>query len=190
MTVKETYRHLLTVYPTLFSCPLDVSCHLFCLIGNGYEWKNGELINVCGGREAFEGFRKIEPCFSEDLNTMWRLQEEAQEIKYKFILDNMEDVLKCPISTSFFDHSRRAGYYETKPCVKYSRAVNFPDDITEDWAVAVKDFLNWWLLNLNQHYMVGPELNTSHWPKEITESYNVILEARNKIQKGYQWRLK
>lgn len=48
MTVKDTLRNDLLLFPSLFKNALDVMVHLFCTSGNGYEWEDGELV-PCGG---------------------------------------------------------------------------------------------------------------------------------------------
>lgn len=45
MTVKDTVMNALLEYPTLFLNSLDVYNYLFCMIGNGYVWTNGELVD-------------------------------------------------------------------------------------------------------------------------------------------------
>ena len=46
MNVQDTVRDSLLEYPMLFCNALDVYNHLFCVIGNGYEWRDGELIEL------------------------------------------------------------------------------------------------------------------------------------------------
>ena len=46
MTLKETVRENLLNYPLLFKNALDVYDQLFCVIGNGYKWKDGELVST------------------------------------------------------------------------------------------------------------------------------------------------
>ena len=46
MTVKDTVTRSLLEYPTLHLNSLDVYDHLFCTIGNGYEWVDGELVDI------------------------------------------------------------------------------------------------------------------------------------------------
>ena len=48
MNVKETLWKALINFPTIFPNALSVYNHLFCVGGNGYEWKDGELIEVLG----------------------------------------------------------------------------------------------------------------------------------------------
>lgn len=50
MNVEFTIQRMFDNYPTLFKERVDCLDHLFCTIGNGYEWVNGELIAIanCG----------------------------------------------------------------------------------------------------------------------------------------------
>lgn len=50
MNVELTIQKMFDSYPTLFKERADCLNHLFCTIGNGYEWVNGELIAIasCG----------------------------------------------------------------------------------------------------------------------------------------------
>lgn len=47
MTVKDTVREALLKYPSIEVNSLDVYNHLFCAIGNGYDWVDGELVDTC-----------------------------------------------------------------------------------------------------------------------------------------------
>ena len=44
MTVELTIQQMFNNYPTLFKERADCLDHLFCRIGNGYTWVNGELV--------------------------------------------------------------------------------------------------------------------------------------------------
>lgn len=46
MTVELTIQEMFDKYPTLFKERADCLNHLFCTIGNGYHWKDGELIDI------------------------------------------------------------------------------------------------------------------------------------------------
>lgn len=45
MIVELTIQEMFDDYPTLFKERADCLNHLFCTIGNGYHWENGELID-------------------------------------------------------------------------------------------------------------------------------------------------
>ena len=51
MTYAETLRHCLLKCSLIFPNRLTVDDHLFLVIGNGYEWKNGELVSMCLSEE-------------------------------------------------------------------------------------------------------------------------------------------
>lgn len=46
MNVELTIQDMFDEYPTLFKERADCLNHLFCAIGNGYEWVNGELVEI------------------------------------------------------------------------------------------------------------------------------------------------
>lgn len=46
MTLKNTVRNMILAYPALFRNALEAYNHLFCVIGTGYEWKNGQLVDT------------------------------------------------------------------------------------------------------------------------------------------------
>ena len=50
MTLQNNIRESLLYYPGIFDNALDVLHHMYCVIGNGYKWVNGELVE-CSGRE-------------------------------------------------------------------------------------------------------------------------------------------
>ena len=46
MKLKTLVKHLIMQWPGLFPNALAVYDHLFYVIGNGYNWKNGELYYI------------------------------------------------------------------------------------------------------------------------------------------------
>lgn len=44
MTVETTIQRMFDNYPDLFATRKDCYNHLFCVIGNGYEWKRGQIV--------------------------------------------------------------------------------------------------------------------------------------------------
>jgi hypothetical protein len=44
MKLEETIQQAFDYYPSLFQKRQQVLDQLFCVIGNGYDWHNGELI--------------------------------------------------------------------------------------------------------------------------------------------------
>jgi hypothetical protein len=46
VNVELTIQEMFDNYPTLFKERADCLNHLFCVIGNGYKWVNGELVLI------------------------------------------------------------------------------------------------------------------------------------------------
>lgn len=186
--VRETYRRSLVNYPTLYNCPLDVSLHLLAGIGTGYEWDvNGDLSCYLNIPEKEDPTPKLyesefsDPCL-KDLHNTFRLQSEAQLLKYKFILENMEVILRSRVDTDLFDrHNVRYDSRATSISPKYAPVFNFPDNISLDWAEAVEDFLNWWLVNLNHVNGIGSRGEIDFWSEDQKEYRQVMLDARKRI---------
>lgn len=190
-SVKETYRDMLTRYPSIFPTPLDVSCHLFCGIGIGMEWVDGELVkSMDRDDKSINPPRKPEiregaGAHLDQLHLSWDLQYQAKMIRYNFVLEHMEEILSCPVDMSLFREDRRHGYYEVNPCVRYAHAFDFPDDIKPDWAEATRTIVDWWIVNLRSVYGVDHDRETerAHWPADINLGYDALLLSRNRIHK-------
>jgi len=45
-SVEETLEECFAHYPTLYRTRLNVADHLFCVIGNGYDWLDGAVIST------------------------------------------------------------------------------------------------------------------------------------------------
>ena len=87
MKVKDAVKASIMLYPTIQKTKLDVYEHMFLVIGNGYDWVNGELVaekRVPTVQEAIEkelndiGNIKIES-YSEEIDN--DLDEEIPKIR-------------------------------------------------------------------------------------------------------------
>lgn len=52
MSTDELLAHLFECYPTLFQTRLDVLNHLFVVLGCGYDWHDGALVDRFGDDRA------------------------------------------------------------------------------------------------------------------------------------------
>jgi hypothetical protein len=137
-------------FPTLFQSPIQVYDHIFLTIGNGYTWKDGELVydaenTLCNSTE--EAVDRLFNDFVDDIETVSHPgTDEVFRAKFinrkvtnnkKYIhnilhVEENLDVLTIPESNSFEFYSLS----------KYSSLANIPDDIRYDWLVAIKDFVD------------------------------------------------
>lgn len=45
MRAEDTLQYMADFYPSIFPTRKHALDHLFCVVGNGYEWKDGELVD-------------------------------------------------------------------------------------------------------------------------------------------------
>ena len=94
MKVELTIQKMFDSWPTLFKERADCLNHLFCVIGNGYEWINGELV-----------------CISDD-----ELTKEDIDILYSKLVDGkayQHNKLSLRAESQFYEDERIAeGWYE------------------------------------------------------------------------------
>lgn len=190
-TVKQTLKFCMLRYPTIFPNPVDVLIHLFCSIGTGYEWFNGELVDFHTSEEEmnistmkYPEKRSVDPALAElETSIGLTLKDQAKHIQMKFVEDNIDTIVNANKTNTYFGRER-GGYGITKDIhIKYANAFSFPDTIKEDWAKTLCDFLQYWLYQLNVEYGAGDSKNDSlsWWPADIREARLVIAKTRARL---------
>lgn len=125
MKAEDTLQKMIDLFPDLFPTRKHALDQLFCVIGNGFTWLNGELI--CDDE------------FFKDNNTVWnryslnyhikRAKGQNEEIYWNGVkrhkhLKEINSNHKIPI------HYR----FEWYPLLKeYSYLYNYPIDMKDDW---------------------------------------------------------
>lgn len=113
-------QFMMDFYPELFPTRKHCLDHLFCVIGNGYEWINGELVDKDGTFER--RYKIVEPIIratprNEDLyNNILRAEKNFKEIMG-------ED----------YKPNRKYSFEWYPLCKEYSRLYTYPENITDDW---------------------------------------------------------
>ena len=150
MSFRNHLRKVMITYPSLFPAPIYVYDHLFLTIGNGYEWKDGELVyddenSLCNSTE--EAIDRLFSDFVDDIETVShpgtddvfraKFINRKVTVNKKYIhnilhVEENLDVLTIPHSSSFEFYSLS----------KYSAIANIPDDVHYDWIKAIKDFVD------------------------------------------------
>ena len=150
MTVKDTLKSMLIMYPLIFPNKLSLYDHLFLTNGNGYKWENGELISGDNKENC-----SIEDGLEELLN---------DELQYDFLSDfleetsDVEDIINyikrrnkknLELAKVIINHEKImneklyiTNEVELYPLCKYAKILNIPDDIKDDWKDAIKEFLD------------------------------------------------
>lgn len=138
MPIQEHVRLCILNYPSIFSNALDVYDHLFYTIGNGYEWKNGELVHIGGNN--FEAHTIAEAIANEvDKNIKFARREKVfLDGVYQFSVDymckNIHTIMEVDKRVNDFSPSADFSFY---PISQYSKCLNIPKDIKPDWLEAI-----------------------------------------------------
>lgn len=188
-TFRQTLKHGLLTCPTIFLNPIDVAEHLFAVIGNGFEWYDGEMIDPFDRGPEVTTMKYPAPrdhgTEHEGLEKFYaglRLQDEAERIRMKFTEDNIDAMVDGYLTNIYFGSSKHSTYITRDICTKYADGLKFPDNIKEDWAKGLYTFLNYWLHQLNSTYGTGTKENPfAGWPADVKEAYDTIMNARYRL---------
>lgn len=119
MKAETTIQYLLDFYPTIFPTRKHVLQHLFCTIGNGYYWENGELLCVDDGTYKMGRYKitiLVEPeekVYAQNENVWWMLWKVENDKNIKVGL--------------------RKYYFEWSKPDEDWRLYSTPNDIKQDW---------------------------------------------------------
>lgn len=118
MKAEDTLQYMADFYPDVFPTRKHALNHLFCVIGNGYEWVNGELVDnddIYGKRYKLR--KPIEK--AEFINEeFWKYQRKFYENLYEAI----EEEIPAEYWFKWYPLSREC-----------SKLYNYPDNIKSDW---------------------------------------------------------
>lgn len=154
MTFKNTLKRNILNYPMLFPTALYVYDHIFLVIGNGYEWKNGQC--VCSGGEGPSTPERaiyvlLEKFFTDhfgkylkDLPKKWdrRLRDKVVKRYIGYVKQTMEWEKRMNDLTVPQFMSGMKSEFEFYPLSEYSLICNLPDDIKPDWLEAAERMYN------------------------------------------------
>lgn len=124
MKAEDTLQYMADFYPQLFPTRKHVLNQLLCVVGNGYDWVNGELVNddnrYVKRYKLRKSIKKAEFRYEQDwlrFNKFYRkLYEDTNEkIPFEY------DFKWCPLSK------------------RYSYLFNYPDDIKDDWRALLEE---------------------------------------------------
>lgn len=125
MRAEDTLQYMADFYPDIFPTRKHCLDHLFCVIGNGYEWVNGELVDDDNKYEKRYKLRK-----QIKKAEFWR--EENWNHMYKFYheLYDLDETKKIPRQYNF-------SWYPLSR--KYSALFTYPEDIKDDWKALLEE---------------------------------------------------
>ena len=153
MNAQDCIKQMIVEYPSLFPSRENCLDHLFLVIGNGYEWEDGEL--TYRGRRNFEdshlsAIERIHKRFNEDsqpgsaiYETLhptgkwdnWIKRHEERLVKTQKIIDEVD--IRCQ---PFKGEPQPKRLYPISN--NYSKACVVPDNVKQDWLDAAYETLN------------------------------------------------
>jgi hypothetical protein len=139
LRLQKTIERSMSRYPSLYASRTGVLDHMYCVIGGGHEWIDGEIRydrerrrRKGDPREAFRPFRdvKAELAWKKLVGervSSWDLEWTRESVKHhneqaKLILDNIKVLSRT--------HDPRTHYY---PLSQYSHIMNVPDNVRTDY---------------------------------------------------------
>lgn len=162
-TLEYTVQVSMATYPSLYTDRIEVLEHLYCVIGNGYDWIKGRLIHW--GR----------------YNT-WRESE-----------DRVKDWIFQFGSFDSREESREKYYGKDAPVEAYPMSPGFsalcliPDDIRPDWLAGAYEVIDW-LVSLestkknDENKEIALEVK-AELDRRFTEKRNLSLKEAKKVAK-------
>lgn len=127
MTAENTMQWMMDFYSSIYPTRKHCLNQLFCVIGNGYKWENGELVERTSEvASRYKMIGKVEKA-KGSLEDMWYAgyaREEAFEKELIKVIGK-EEYEKDPV--------RRHYTFEWYPVCSSSFVLNYPEDITFDW---------------------------------------------------------
>lgn len=150
MSIKDTIKSMVIMYPILFPTKLSVYNHLFLTVGNGYKWENGELVSE-DDKENCSIEDGLEKLFNNDsqygfLESYLNVTTDSEDIIKYFKRKNKENLELTKVIVNYEKIINEKLFITNEDCLyplcEYSKILNIPDDIKDDWKNAIKEFLD------------------------------------------------
>lgn len=163
MNVELTIQEMFNSYPTLFKERADCLNHLFCCIGNGYRWCNGELVlDYCSGSESELRSHLVNNKAYQHNKLSLRAESllyEEQRVKEgfyeRFDRETAEELMTARQKTinkisdnEYYDTPRKKrwsfyinipGHEEINYFKNFAYLWNYPEDVAPDWLEAIEE---------------------------------------------------
>lgn len=125
MRAEDTLQYMADFYPQMFPTRKHALNELFCVLGNGFEWVNGELVN--DNNKYVKRYKLIEEIHRAEFRN-----EDSWYDLHEFYQKMCEDKSnKIPIEYRF------EWYLPLDD--KLSNLCNYPDDIKPDWKELIEE---------------------------------------------------
>ena len=160
MTLERTIQRMFNGYPGLFKTRADCLDQLFCVIGNGYHWKDGELVS--GEDDALEAvsldsffvngkafqhnklsIRAERDYYNKQFEKRHHIrsyENAPAEVRELFERIEREALAGLPDDKYYTTPRCQRWYFFTAGyCHDYAYLFNYPDDIKPDWLSGIEE---------------------------------------------------
>jgi hypothetical protein len=161
VNLEQTIQYCFDTYPTLFKERWQVLDQLFCVIGNGYEWKNGRLLYIGRGKIDVNCYTPILDVNGKAHNTNVRqnlfawYRNDHYSDNNKYLLDMLkrikdkkarEELRKSFIVTDEYiwnnvdkEIAGAKSNIRFYPVCEFSKIFTMPKNVKPDWLEGVKE---------------------------------------------------
>lgn len=153
MKPERTLQKMYDGYPQLFPTRQQALDHLFCVIGNGYEWVKGELV---------------------DCEELYYYDSELDElVEIPFENDNEPDIVsKSPMTDDEYEIEHQKWIEET---VDFKCAINKKLTREEALKITLENCHKWYPISENHSYICNlPDNITPEW-RALAEECKELL---------------
>ena len=143
MNVELTMQAMYDHFPALFIEKADCYNQLFCVLGNGYEWFNGELVGDDVDEDTLLQSRLVEGKAFQHNKLSIRGQfkyylekggREVSDTKLEKFPNNVYHSKPRKERWYFYYPDGTVHYFK-----EYVPLFNVPDDVKPDWAAAIEE---------------------------------------------------
>lgn len=138
MRAEDELQFMMDFYPDLFPTRKHCLDHLFCVIGNGYQWIDGELVdNDDEYHKRYQIVEHIKRAKGKNEEYFYKCMDEEKKKNEECFYKRMDEeirlksILKENYKQRFGDMKYNFSWYPLSK--KYSYLYNYPENIKPDW---------------------------------------------------------
>lgn len=161
MTYENTIRNSLLTYGTIFPSEWHVAEHMFCVIGNGWHWENGQVVSDdYNKKKQVLTFKELLDNDKPNSYELQKLHNYKNNITQVFderdilvsmrndLIRNQSAIMNYEFGNYFVpDFSICAELPTVYDTSEYSLINNIPSDIKPDWINGLHKFICFCLKN-------------------------------------------
>lgn len=184
MTFEKTLRSSLMFFPYIFHNALEAYDHFFLVVGNGYEWKNGQLVShedkKPNLREAIQ--KEIKTTLKDDIFDLDFYNAS------KDIFESDTEAINY-----FFETSKKMKEHEVNGLLKRVDMIFNTDERMTDFSFEAIENEITYKTSLNEKFMFYPISKYSEicnlpdnikkdWLEAAERFYNFMLEHKDRVE--------